>query len=56
MTSSVARFGVRTVRAMQPSAARGKAAERVAKASPGVSDRGDKHVAEALMNADVVQL
>ncbi len=42
---SLAPFGLRIIRAMQPSAARGETAEYVAKQSPRVGDRRDRHVA-----------
>jgi hypothetical protein len=45
---SLARFYVRIVRAMLPSAARGKTAECVAVQSPAVGGRGDRDVAIAV--------
>ena len=45
----LAPFGLRITRAMQPSAARGKTAECVAKHSSGVAPAGDALVAEGLV-------
>jgi hypothetical protein len=45
---SLTPFGSRIIRAMQPSAARGKTAERVAIRSSAASSRHDQGVADAI--------
>jgi hypothetical protein len=52
---SLAPFGLRIIRAMQPSAARGETAECVALRWSGMAGARDRVVAEALVSCGTVQ-